>query len=126
MAALQRGRRREGKSSGKIGSGVLDGGFVGYNLFRTLDGRFPPAEDVYEFARSCLDGDEELFRIYYYDCPPYEKVQTNPVSGMAVDFGRTDRARRGRSLSDAITLKPHVAYRRGELSFVGRQLLMDG
>jgi uncharacterized LabA/DUF88 family protein len=98
---------------------LLDGGFVGHNLYRHLGGTFPTAEDVYEFAQRCLDDAEELFRIYYYDCSPYEKSQTNPVSGERIDFGRTDRARRGRGLSDAITLKPYVAYRRGELSFDG-------
>jgi len=36
-----------------------------------------------------------------------------------VAFGRTERARRGRSLSDGMVLEPYVAHRRGELSFDG-------
>ncbi|HFB61961.1 MAG TPA: NYN domain-containing protein [Bacteroidetes bacterium] len=30
----------------------------------------------------------DLYRIFYYDCLPYDKKQHNPVTGKAVDFSK--------------------------------------
>ncbi len=101
---------------------MLDAGFVGYNLYRLLNKQYPTADDYCDYAAACVAEDEELFRIYYYDCPPYDRKETNPVSGRQIDFGATPTARRNQSLCDAIALKPHVAFRRGVLSFDGWSL----
>jgi hypothetical protein len=34
----------------------------------------------------------ELYRIFFYDCPPLEKKMHNPITGKAVDFGRSSEA----------------------------------
>ena len=59
---------------------LLDGGFVTKKLYKML-GRHATANDVLEFSEACLKQDEELFRLYYYDCQPDEQTQTNPISG---------------------------------------------
>ena len=48
---------------------LLDGGFVVKRLRHFLDGEYPEAAQILEFAYKCVAPDEELFRIYYYD--PY-------------------------------------------------------
>ena len=66
---------------------MLDGSFV----LKVLSGRLsqrPTAEQAYEFAMACVDeGDqEELLRIYYYDCPPYGSTEVHPLSGASINF----------------------------------------
>lgn len=64
---------------------LIDGGFVLPKLQRQL-GKLPAAQDLRDFAVACLDQAEELFRIYYYDCPPFEGVKQNPCRRRASIF----------------------------------------
>ena len=68
---------------------LLDGGFVIKRLKSFLDGEYPTAEQVLEFARKCVAEDEERFRIYYYDCPPFSGTSVNPFSKEEIDFSTT-------------------------------------
>ena len=98
---------------------LLDGGLVLRALYRLLGERHPTAGDVWGFAQACVRGDEELFRIYFYDCPPYEGRQKNPVSPEMVEFSDSRTARRKRKLHQQLALMDYVAMREGELSFNG-------
>lgn len=102
---------------------ILDGGHVLYNLYKMLGKRHPLADDIVGFARGCLNKkEEELFRIYYYDCPPLETTVRHPLSGVLTDFSATATCRRQKSLLDTLALKDYVAYRHGRLAFRGWQL----
>lgn len=99
---------------------LLDGGFVLKRLYRLLGERHPTAKDVYTFAKRCLHPQEELFRIYYYDCPPFDSYVKHPLEpGRNKNFGSTDTARRMKSLQDELAISDSVAFRRGELLFQG-------
>jgi hypothetical protein len=59
---------------------------------------------------------KELFRIYYYDAPPYEEKIKNPISGITTNFSTTPVANQNKSLVDSLELQPDFAVRRGVLT----------
>lgn len=100
---------------------LLDGGFVLYRLYHLLGRVRPTADDVWGFADSCVARalGEELFRIYFYDCPPFERVLTNPISRKQVDFAVTPTSHHRRALHEQLALMDFVAFRAGELAYNG-------
>ena len=57
----------------------------------------------------------ELYRIFYYDCPPFAKKMHHPVSKRAVDFAKSSQAVFRNSLHDELRKKRKVALRLGHL-----------
>jgi uncharacterized LabA/DUF88 family protein len=100
---------------------MMDGGFVFPQLKKRLR-RPPTAADLYEFGLKTLDQTEELFRLYFYDCPPFEGTVTNPISGQITDYAQGAFARDRKRLLSELVIKDHVAFRRGVLSFDGWQI----
>jgi len=68
---------------------LLDGGFVRFRLYGLLKNRHATADDIIRLSECVCSKEEELFRIYYYDSPPYARAETNPLLKKQVDFGRT-------------------------------------
>jgi uncharacterized LabA/DUF88 family protein len=64
----------------------------------------------------------DLFRIYYYDAPPPEGTERNPVDGSLVDFSNSPQKTQNKSLIDALELEPNFAVRRGTLVLHGWKL----
>jgi uncharacterized LabA/DUF88 family protein len=58
----------------------------------------------------------ELYRIFFYDCPPLDKKMHNPVSKKAVDFGKSAEAKFRLALHEELRKKRKVALRLGHLS----------
>jgi len=61
-------------------------------------------------------GRRELYRIFFYDCPPVTKKAHRPISGKAIDFSRTPTAAFRRRLHDDIRRLRKTALRLGHLS----------
>jgi uncharacterized LabA/DUF88 family protein len=61
------------------------------------------------------NGNAELYRIFYYDCPPLTKKMHYPISKKAIDFAKTDIAVFRNSLRDELLRKRKVAVRMGHL-----------
>ena len=102
---------------------MIDGGFLRHVLYRPLGNRLPAASDVISFSKKCLrDDDERLFRIYFYDCRPYDGRETNPISGEEIDFSATRIARTMTGFLDDLSRRDHIAFRRGVLQFNGWKL----
>ena len=102
---------------------MLDGGYVQKRLYSMLGKRHPQASDVIAFAEGCVDATrQELFRIYYYDCPPCSDMVTHPMSGARTDLGRSAVARRLTRLQESLAVADYVAFRRGEIKFRGWRL----
>lgn len=98
---------------------LLDMGFVFRKLKTSLGNRQPTAIEIRQFAMKCLEKDEEIFRIYCYDCPPYGEKQTHPLNKNVVDFSKTPTfISRTRIISD-LKIMDNIAFRSGELSFDG-------
>ena len=58
----------------------------------------------------------ELYRIFFYDCPPLEKKMHNPISKKAIDFSKSDEAKFRLNLHQFLLKKRKVALRLGDLS----------
>lgn len=101
---------------------LLDGGFVVKRLRAMLDGEYPNSTQVLEFARRCVRDGEELFRIYYYDCPPFDGTSVNPVSKEEIDFSTTPIFERLSTLQREISVADDVAFRKGMLNLNGWRL----
>lgn len=98
---------------------LLDMGFAFHKLKSALGKRLPTANEIREFAIKCLGKDEEVFRIYCYDCSPYGEKQTHPFSKTLVDFAATPTfSYRNKIISD-LKILDNIAFRSGELSFDG-------
>jgi uncharacterized LabA/DUF88 family protein len=98
---------------------LLDGGYVTHSLYRTVGNRLPTANEVLDFAHGTLMPREDLFRIYYYDCPPFKGSHRHPLSGKPIHFSETDTCKHQAGLQESLSLSDHVAFRGGELIFTG-------
>jgi uncharacterized LabA/DUF88 family protein len=58
----------------------------------------------------------ELYRIFFYDCPPLENKMLNPISGNEVDLRKLKEASFRTALHDSLRKKRKVALRLGHLS----------
>lgn len=59
---------------------------------------------------------KDLYRIFFYDCPPLDKKLHNPISKRSVDFARSDEAKFRFELHETLRQKRKVALRLGSLS----------
>lgn len=104
---------------------MLDGGFVKKKLEQRLK-HFPTVDDVVAFCTSVatkpLLRNTTLFRIYYYDAPPFEGTVTNPIDGSVTNFSTHANSARGKALTDSLELKPNFAVRRGIVNNTGWRL----
>jgi len=62
------------------------------------------------------DGKRNLFRIFFYDCPPLAKKEHHPLTGKAVDFARTPTAKWRLTLHHELRQLRKVALRLGYLN----------
>lgn len=58
----------------------------------------------------------ELYRIFFYDCPPLEKKMHNPVTKRTVDFSKSEEAVFRLALHQRLLSKRKLALRLGHLS----------
>ncbi len=102
---------------------LVDGGFFlkryrSINKIKNLD----PARTANDLWEMCLkhltQAKKELFdlyRIFYYDCLPYDKKQHNPVTGKAIDFSKTDQYKFQLDFFEELKKKRKIALRLGVL-----------
>ncbi len=99
---------------------LVDGAFYLARYGRTFGGpRIPQkvARSLFTMCIGHLDGrNEDLYRIFFYDCPPLSKKAHNPVSGNAIDFSKTDEFNFRAGLHKELVKLRKVALRLGRLS----------
>lgn len=103
---------------------LVDGGFFlkryrSINKIKNLDPS-RTANDLWEMCLKHLTqakGESyDLYRLFYYDCLPYNKKQHNPVTGKAIDFSKTDQNKFQIEFFEELKKKRKVALRLGELA----------
>ena len=90
---------------------LIDGGFlrvIAKKAHKTYNPDFIEA-----FAHACKAGDEDIFRILYYDCAQYGGTVRLPVSGAEHTYVSND------AWLHALSYKDLFAVRRGVLKFRG-------
>lgn len=106
---------------------LMDGGFVKKKL-QTVNHRFPTVADVTTLVTTTMAKSElvsasaSIFRVYFYDAPPFEGTGTNPIDGTILNFSATLQARQNQALLQSLELQPNFAVRRGILMLTGWKL----
>lgn len=59
---------------------------------------------------------DDLYRVFFYDCPPLEKKMHRPISKMALDLSKSDEAVFRRALHKELVKKRKFALRLGRLA----------
>jgi len=60
--------------------------------------------------------DNDLYRIFFYDCPPVDKKMHNPITKKSVDFSKSEEAVFRRTLHHELRKKRKVALRLGRIA----------
>ena len=102
---------------------LVDGGFflkryVALNKHKKTFDRFDykkTATDIHKAANAHVKKGDELYRVFFYDCPPLTKKTQNPISQKAVDFSKSDTYAFRCGLFEELKKKRKVALRLGEL-----------
>ena len=114
---------------------LIDGGWFSKGLGKILGlpNGWPNAAQVVKNAKSVLQKDEELFRIFYYDCEPFDREVTNPINGLKIDYKTMPAFSARKQFFFDLGQTEFVALRRGELKARGwefspsyRQALIGG
>ncbi len=92
---------------------LLDGGYVRHSIEAAK--KAPSVQNILAVAKSALEDEEELFRIYYYDCQEYQGTQVHPLTGDRRVF------KRHRKQHESLAYEERVAYRSGYLAWHGWQ-----
>lgn len=72
------------------------------------------ADVMYRNALIALNPvEEELYRLFYYDCPPYQGKEDNPISKMEVDFSSLAKFHSRSRFLNEMSGKDFVAMRLG-------------
>lgn len=107
---------------------LIDGGFLKKKISR----RNRPADihAVRGFIRKIRSLEElqghNLYRIYYYDAPPYDGRITNPISRRTLDFSRSEVAAVNENLLKQLAREPFFSLRLGELTVAGWRFSQRG
>ncbi|HRU04244.1 MAG TPA: NYN domain-containing protein [Candidatus Brocadiia bacterium] len=101
---------------------LVDGGFITRYVRKALGaGQQLQAVHLLRLSSACVRTGEELFRIYYYDCPPFDGKARHPLLKSETNFRNKYFESRTRFLSE-LACSDHVALRTGVLSFNGWKL----
>ena len=100
---------------------LIDGGFF-VKRAKILFGDMTPeqlAKKINDYCKSHLNSDKqckkELYRIFFYDCPPLTKKMHHPISKKAIDFSRTPEYSWRMDLHQELRKCRKVALRLGNL-----------
>jgi uncharacterized LabA/DUF88 family protein len=103
---------------------LIDGGWFCKALGKLLKcpGGWPTVDQLYRHAMASTQKDEEIFRIFYYDCEPYGQSATNPIDKTITEYGNSPAFRARKAFFFDLSQKDLVALRRGEIKARGWQL----
>ena len=100
---------------------LVDGGFYKVRAHNLWGDKTPEerARELRDFCMSLLHNKHEkrqLYRIFYYDCPPSGKKVFHPLLNSTIDLGRTDLFKWQTAFLNELKSMRKFALRLGELS----------
>ncbi|MCQ4575519.1 MAG: NYN domain-containing protein [Candidatus Brocadiales bacterium] len=102
---------------------LIDGGYLSKIYKRQLSKNLTPGVILKLVEEKILQRPhEELFRLYYYDAPPFGKEITNPIDNSTTDFSKTPLFTAVNDFHRELAETDFVALRKGKLSFGGWKL----
>lgn len=90
---------------------MIDGGYLRICAKRANQNYIP--NFIEAISRLCVRDSDELFRVLYYDCPPFKGRVKLPISGAMKEFGEGD------GWLHTLSQKNYFAVRCGVLKFRG-------
>ena len=104
---------------------LVDGGYYRKRIEKVY-GRKEAAEAAKQLYNYCfkhltekIDGKDvrrDLYRIFYYDCHPIDKIVYHPGTKQQVDFSKTDMKKWAEDFYNELAHKRKIALRFGEIS----------
>ena len=100
---------------------LVDGGYYRVRS-RDIWGGLSAVDRANELYNYCLlhitepDDPRDLYRIFYYDCPPMTRSIKHPLTGNDIDFSRASGTAWSNTLYRCFAEKPKTALRMGELA----------
>lgn len=100
---------------------LIDGDFF-LRRYRQIYGKKPPGTVARELHKMCLSHlvqnrqRRELYRIFFYDCPPLSKRAHSPITGRAFDFAVSATAQWRLTFHQDLRKLRKVALRMGYLN----------
>ena len=100
---------------------LVDGGFYRRRAFVAYGDKSPSerADELYAYCKRHLTthGEHnELYRIFYYDCPPMTRQVFHPLTQKPVNFAKSDTYTWAYNFFNELKKKRKVALRMGELA----------
>lgn len=100
---------------------LVDGGFYRRRSFVAYGDKTPSerANELYTYCKRHLKThgeNSELYRIFYYDCPPMTRQVFHPLTQKNVNFAKSATYTWAMNFFDELKKKRKVALRMGELS----------
>ena len=100
---------------------LVDGGFYRRRAFVAYGDKTPSerADELYAYCKRHLKThgeNNELYRIFYYDCPPMTRQIFHPLTQKNVNFAKSDTYTWATNFFDELKKKRKVALRMGELA----------
>lgn len=96
---------------------LVDGGFYRKRAYALFGDKNPVdrADELLEYCRRHIrKSRSSLYRIYYYDCPPSEKVLYHPLLKKQINLAKSEQYRWTQDFFSELLKKRKVALRRGE------------
>lgn len=96
---------------------MVDGGFYRRRAHFLFGDKEPQdrADELMAYCRRHIrESRSNLYRVFYYDCPPSDKVLYHPLLKKQVNLRKSDQYRWANDFFTALIRKRKVAFRRGE------------
>ncbi len=100
---------------------LIDAGYLWNNAGRILS-RHWNAEDVIDLSLACVKPGENLFRIFFYDCPPFGEERRHPMTGKRIDYSEPELYHKRCEFLNTLSGLDYIALRKGRLSHKGWKL----
>lgn len=103
---------------------LVDGGFYRVRAKRLFGKTQTPAERADELEAYCLkhalhakqENGRELYRVFYYDCPPVATTVRNPITGLTDNLATRPTYKWTEKFFEELIYKKMFAIRRGRLT----------
>ena len=96
---------------------LIDGSFL-LKSYRDFTGKNIKESKIITLSEDLIEKkSEEIFRIFYYDAPPFEKKLKNPIDKVETDYAKTPTHIAITKFQDNLAKTDLIAFRKGKLSF---------
>ncbi len=100
---------------------LIDAGYLWKVAARILS-RHWKSQDIIDLSLACLKPDETLFRIFFYDCLPFEGVRLHPITNERIHYSNSEFYVKRCAFLKELAALDYVAFRKGRLSHKGWKL----